>query len=212
MVFLLTHVFLSIHATFLLVESPEQRGQVLATGQRIRFCFSLLAGVIQTFLLNSRATNKADCQLSFDQCWSWGLSIQGYYALLFVIVAVLVIPIYWLKEIPSKHPVRSCRQFLIEMYDLVDLLICPSDDLYFLKYFIPHISVLTRVTCILIHMQLGHNAKSNDIISHHLCARHWCFNKFPVDCQCIYAILVSSPTTTQPFTFSHLINYSLTDP
>ena len=32
------------------LESDEQRGQILATGQRIRFTFSVVAGVIQTFL------------------------------------------------------------------------------------------------------------------------------------------------------------------
>ena len=32
------------------LESDEQRGQILTTGQRIRFTFSVVAGVIQTFL------------------------------------------------------------------------------------------------------------------------------------------------------------------
>ena len=139
--FLVTFFILKFSSQSIHVESPEQRGQILATGQRIRFCFSLLAGAIQTFLLNSRATNKADCPISFDQCWSWGLSIQGYYGLLFAIVAVLVIPICWLKEIPSKHPAQSCRQFFIEMYDLDRLIFfcCPT--------------VLT--SCFLIHLSDG---------------------------------------------------------
>ena len=80
-------------------ESPEQRGQILATGQRVRFSFCVLAGLIQTVLLNGPTTNDSSCPQSATQCWSWGLTINQYYALLFVIVLVLTIPILWLKEL-----------------------------------------------------------------------------------------------------------------
>ena len=80
-------------------ESPEQRGQILATGQRVRFSFCILAGLIQTVLLNGPTTNDSSCPQSVTQCWSWGLTINQYYALLFVIVLVLTIPILWLKEL-----------------------------------------------------------------------------------------------------------------
>lgn len=99
------------------LESAEQRGQVLATGQRVRFLFSLLAGAIQTFLLNGLDTNPPGCAIAFDHCWSWGLDIQGYYGLLFAIVAVLVIPIFWLKEPPAKTPVHTLSQFAVEIWD-----------------------------------------------------------------------------------------------
>ena len=135
------------------LESPEQRGQVLATGQRIRFCFSLLAGAIQTFLLNGRSTNKANCPIAFDECWSWGLSIQGYYGLLFAIVTVLVIPICWLKEMPSKHPAPKFLQFLLQMYDRFDLLM-----IFFwcccLFVFLPSLYLLI-ISCFLIHRLVG---------------------------------------------------------
>jgi len=40
------------------LEPPEKRGNILATGQMIRFIFSMLAGLIQALLLNSPATSK----------------------------------------------------------------------------------------------------------------------------------------------------------
>ena len=54
-------------------ESIEQRGQILATGQRIRFSFCVLAGFIQTFLLNGESTSAPDCPISFNDCWNWYL-------------------------------------------------------------------------------------------------------------------------------------------
>ncbi|RYG65445.1 hypothetical protein EON64_11890 [archaeon] len=84
-------------------EPPHQRGQILATGQRIRFTFSMLAGVIQTFLLNGPGTNASGCTISFENCWAWGLSVNQYYAVLFVVIFILTIPIFWLKELDSSH-------------------------------------------------------------------------------------------------------------
>ncbi len=84
------------------MEPPEQRGQILSTGQLMRFIFSMIAGVIQTFFLNSAKTSPPNS----DLIWSWGLSMNGYYGLLFAIVFVLCIPIYFLEEIndvPIMH-------------------------------------------------------------------------------------------------------------
>ena len=72
----------------------------MATAQRIRFSFCVFAGLIQTLLLNGPTTNDPNCKQSLSECWSWGLTINEYYALLFVIVLVLTIPILWLKELP----------------------------------------------------------------------------------------------------------------
>jgi hypothetical protein len=84
------------------LEIKEKRGQILATGQRIRFTFCVIAGVIQTFLLNGPQTNDSDCEISIWQCWSWGLTVNQYYALLFVMVFFLTLPVWWLKEIEAK--------------------------------------------------------------------------------------------------------------
>eukprot|EP01035_Chromulina_nebulosa_P018201 gene18201-23863_t len=80
------------------LEPPDRRGVILATGQIIRFSFCMIAGLIQAVLLNGPTTNESGCAISFDNCWSWGLTINQYYALLFVLVAILTIPIIWLKE------------------------------------------------------------------------------------------------------------------
>mmetsp|Transcript_10607 Transcript_10607/g.10252 ORF Transcript_10607/g.10252 Transcript_10607/m.10252 type:complete len:546 (+) Transcript_10607:171-1808(+) len=99
------------------IESPLQRGQILATGQRIRFSFGLIAGLIQTFLLNGPSTNESTCIHGFDGCWEWGLSINGYYGLLLILIFFLVIPLLWLKECdPSLVPVHSFKDFFLELW------------------------------------------------------------------------------------------------
>ncbi len=99
------------------LETKEQRGQILATGQRIRFTFCIVAGVIQTFLLNGPSTNDADCPISFSECWSWGLTINQYYALLFVMVFFLTVPVWWLKELDATHiPRHTMKHFFHEVW------------------------------------------------------------------------------------------------
>lgn len=99
------------------LEDDSQRGQILATGQRVRFTFCIIAGVIQTLLLNGPSTNDPDCQTSFAHCWSWGLSINGYYGLLFSMVFVLTIPVWWLKELDSSAvPLHSLKEFFSEIW------------------------------------------------------------------------------------------------
>jgi hypothetical protein len=83
-------------------ESSTERGQILATCQRIRFSFCVVAGFIQAFLLNGPSTNDQDCSVSFTGCWSWGLTINQYYGLLFVIIFCLALPVLWLKEIRKE--------------------------------------------------------------------------------------------------------------
>lgn len=85
------------------LEPKEQRGQILATGQRIRFTFCIVAGFIQMFLLNGPTTNSSSCSIDFLNCWKWGLTVNQYYGLLFALVFILTVPIYWLKEIDSSH-------------------------------------------------------------------------------------------------------------
>jgi hypothetical protein len=84
------------------MEPKSGRGQILATGQRLRFTFSMLAGVIQTFFLNGKSTAAPGSKKNdIDGYWSFGLTMQGYYALLFCIVLALVWPILYLVEIKS---------------------------------------------------------------------------------------------------------------
>jgi hypothetical protein len=79
------------------MEPASQRGQILATGQLLRFSFSMLAGVIQTLFLNSPKTSPKGS----TDTWSWGLSMNGYYTLMFVLVALLCWPIAYMKEVTT---------------------------------------------------------------------------------------------------------------
>lgn len=85
------------------MEPNARRGQILATGQRIRFIFAAFSGLIQMFLLNGPTTNAPDS----PDAWSWGLTMQGYYGLLFAITFVLVIPIFFFKEVQKIHKVTG---------------------------------------------------------------------------------------------------------
>jgi hypothetical protein len=124
------------------LESSEQRGQILATGQRIRFTFCILSGVIQTFLLNGPTTNQSGCPIAFDQCWSWGLTINQYYGLLFGIVFILSIPIVWLKEIDVSHlPRHTFSHFVGELWQTLKNL-----TTLYLLIFVIGVSSLTNFT------------------------------------------------------------------
>ena len=85
------------------LEPNAQRGQILATGQRIRFIFAAFSGLIQMFLLNGPTTNAPDS----PDAWSWGLTMQGYYGLLFAITLVLVLPIFYFKEVRKIHKITG---------------------------------------------------------------------------------------------------------
>jgi hypothetical protein len=94
------------------LEPLEQRGQILATAQRIRYTFCVIAGLIESCLLNGPSTNDSDCEISFTHCWTWGLTINQYYGLLFALIFILTIPIIWMKELDSSSiPKPSFSQF-----------------------------------------------------------------------------------------------------
>ena len=86
------------------LERPEERGQVLATGQRLRFVCTILGGVIQAFLVNGPTTNPPNCPIDLLNCWAWGLTPNGYYGLVLCILFVLCLPIFFLKELPAHGP------------------------------------------------------------------------------------------------------------
>lgn len=99
------------------LEPPEERGQILATGQRMRFAFSMIAGLIQTFLLNGTSTNSADCPIGWTECWSWGLSVNGYYGLLFILILIITLPVFWMKELDASNiPQHTLTHYLSQLW------------------------------------------------------------------------------------------------
>ena len=106
-------------------EPPEKRGQILATGQLIRFSCSTFAGVLQTFLLNGPTTNSSTCEISASQCWSWGLTVNQYYGTLFAIIVVCFLPICRLKEPDaSLVPAPALKDFYADIWDTLKSLPC----------------------------------------------------------------------------------------
>lgn len=100
------------------MESGTERGMVLANGQKIRFAFTMLGGVIQALLVNGPKTNDSDCAISIQDCWSWGLTVRGYYAVIFVILAVLCIPILFFREVDcSDIPQHSLHEHAVNLWD-----------------------------------------------------------------------------------------------
>ena len=104
------------------LEDETNRGKILTTGQEVRFAFCILAGIIQTFFLNSTQTSYDGCPVSSTNdpgsCWTWGLSVNGYYALVFCVVFVLVIPIIWLKELDASNiPIRTFREHILDIWE-----------------------------------------------------------------------------------------------
>jgi MFS family permease len=100
------------------LESLEQRGQILVVGQKIQYVFCIVAGLIQTFMLNGTSTNGKDCSIDFEDCWSWGLTVNQYNGLMFALIFVLVIPVLFLKEIEHQDvPHRDGVQFLQDLWD-----------------------------------------------------------------------------------------------
>ena len=103
------------------LEKPEHRGQILATGQRIRFVSTMAAGFIQAFLVNGPSTNPSTCPISMMHCWSWGLTVSQYYYLIFVIISVLFIPILYLKEPDARHiPMRTFYEHGVELWETLE--------------------------------------------------------------------------------------------
>jgi len=112
-------------------ETGKKRGQILATGQIIRFSFSILAGAIQTFLVNGPTTNDPSCAVGWTECWEFGLTIQQYYSLIFLLVLLLCLPVLILKELDSSHiPLRPVKEFIFEIWDTMQNLTTLSLIIY----------------------------------------------------------------------------------
>lgn len=100
------------------LESKESRGQILATGQRIRFSANIIAAVFQSLLVNGPSTNPDGCPISVLQCWKWGLTVGQFYGLVFVVCFILFLPILYLKEPDAKNiPVRTLHEHKEEIWD-----------------------------------------------------------------------------------------------
>ena len=68
--------------------------------------------------LQGPVTNADDCGISWSTCWSFGLTVSQYYALLAAIMFILFIPICFLNEPdPSLVPRHSVREFGTKMWD-----------------------------------------------------------------------------------------------
>jgi hypothetical protein len=79
--------------------------------------YFIFPGLIQTFLLNGPSTSDSDCSISFQNCWSWGLSINQYYALLFCLVFALSLPLLWLHELDASHvPIFAIGHYFQEIW------------------------------------------------------------------------------------------------
>lgn len=124
------------------LEPPEQRGQILATGQRIRFSFCVLAGFLQAIFLNGPTTNDSDCEISASGCWEFGVTINQYYAILFVIIFFLTIPILWLKELDASDiPIHTVHHFVQEIWETLQNL-----TTFYLIVFVIGMQSLTNFT------------------------------------------------------------------
>lgn len=123
----------------------------MATGQFIRWSFSTIAGVFQAFLLNGPTTNTDDCSISWENCWSWGLSVREYYGLLSICICILFIPMCYLKESDPN---------LVRRHTF-------SDFLY--KIWVIYID---KIIIILYVNFIGYCSKSNNLLSNYICCRN----------------------------------------
>ena len=100
------------------LENENERGQILATGQRIRFFCGIFAGLIQAVLVNGTETNKSGCEISASQCWAFGFTPNQYYGVVFALLFILCIPIYWLKEPSAKDiPYHDFQHHKKDLWD-----------------------------------------------------------------------------------------------
>lgn len=99
------------------LENPEERGMILSTGQRIRFTATMFAGLIQALMVNGTSTNATGCPISALNCWSWGLTVGQYYSLISALLCVIIIPIFFMREISSRHvPIHTLAQHGVELW------------------------------------------------------------------------------------------------
>jgi len=100
------------------LEKLDERGVILSTGQFIRFLATMCAGVVQATLVNGPKTNESGCTISPTDCWAWGLTVGQYYRLLAAIFVVLAIPIFFMREVSSKHiPTHTFREHGHELWE-----------------------------------------------------------------------------------------------
>lgn len=86
-------------------EAISERGVVLITGQLTRFAFAIAAGVLQALFMNGPSTNSPTCPINLSNCWSWGMTVSGFYGISTVLIFFLLIPIIAMKEInPNVIP------------------------------------------------------------------------------------------------------------
>jgi len=80
------------------IESAAERGQTLATGQRLRFITTLLGALFQGLFVNGPSANPPSCADTNSSCWTWGLTPSQYYGLAAAVVAVTSVPIFFFDE------------------------------------------------------------------------------------------------------------------
>lgn len=94
------------------------------------------------FLLNGPSTNDSDCDINIENCWSWGLTVNQYYGLIFAMVFVLTIPIFWLKELDASHiPPHDFSHFIHGVWKILQNL-----TTFYLLIFVVGINSLTNFT------------------------------------------------------------------
>lgn len=125
------------------LEPLAQKGKILITGQRIFFIFCMVAGAIQSLLLNGPSTNPQDCDISFNSCWSWGLTPKQYYSLLFGIVLCLTGPMLFLRE--RKPTVSAPPHSIAGLMKAIWLIMHNLTTIYIL-IFVIGIGALTNFT------------------------------------------------------------------
>ena len=81
------------------LEKEDERGIVLSTGQYIRFLSTMLAGVVQAVLVNGPKTNAPGCPIDVTNCWAWGLTVAQYYKVLALILILISMPIFFMREV-----------------------------------------------------------------------------------------------------------------
>lgn len=85
------------------IESEAERGQTLATGQRLRFITTLLGALFQGLFVNGPSANPPSCAATNSSCWSWGLTPSQYYGLAAAVVAMTSVPIFFFEEPESTE-------------------------------------------------------------------------------------------------------------
>jgi hypothetical protein len=108
-------------------EGPRwRRGYILNTCFMSRFLGSALGSFIHGFLMNgpelNRGPNGTPPVFAWDQTWEWGISLQEYYILAFILVLPSFVLILKLQEIPDPRPCAQRRSPMMLMRELAEVL------------------------------------------------------------------------------------------